>query len=292
MMMNRKVVVIAALLFAFSGVVYAGCPGDQVSGWFYPTGTRNIGSYLGWHGVNTGFSGVHLAQDIDADENDSVCAISDGVVMIARTDVSYYGGASNCTSSSVNPTSGAGVVIRHTSSGGEQFDVLYAHLKNLSVSTGDVVAGGSKIGEVRNYTWCGDRMDHLHFALAAPRRADSNYAGSGSADVWAGYGTADKGFVDPFPYLTIRKPGSPSCLGSVCGDAVVYHGKLRTAQTVRFGLEMISVTDVGWRPFTERCEEAKQYFYLAKSNPTSQKFMAMPAPSSICADVVQACFAQ
>ena len=107
MMMNRKVVVIAALLFAFSGVVYAGCPGDQVSGWFYPTGTRNIGSYLGWHGVNTGFSGVHLAQDVDADENDSVCAISDGVVMIARTDVSYYGGASNCTSSSVNPTSGA-----------------------------------------------------------------------------------------------------------------------------------------------------------------------------------------
>ncbi|MGB2791188.1 MAG: CHAP domain-containing protein [Candidatus Moraniibacteriota bacterium] len=82
------------------------------------------------------------------------------------------------------------------------------------------------------------------------------------------------------------------CLGMVCGDAALYRVKLKTAQMVRFGLEMISVTDVGWRPLTERCEEAQQYFYLAKSSPTSQKFMAMPAPSSICANVVQACFAQ
>lgn len=82
------------------------------------------------------------------------------------------------------------------------------------------------------------------------------------------------------------------CLGTVCGDAALYRVKLKTAQMVRFGLEMISVTDVGWRPLTERCEEAQQYFYLAKSSPTSQKFMAMPAPSSICANVVQACFAQ
>lgn len=90
----------------------------------------------------------------------------------------------------------------------------------------------------------------------------------------------------------IGKGESPACIGSVCGDAVLYHAKLKTAQTVRFGLEMISVTDVGWRPLTERCEEAQQYFYLAKSSPASQKFMAMPAPNSICANVVQACFAQ
>ncbi len=98
--------------------------------------------------------------------------------------------------------------------------------------------------------------------------------------------------TDPVAFIKSNKSVSSTCLGTLCGDAVVYHGKLRTARTVRFGLETVSTTDVGWRPLAERCEDAQQYFYLTKLNPASQKFNAVPAPSSICADVVPACFAQ
>ena len=101
-----------------------------------------------------------------------------------------------------------------------------------------------------------------------------------------------------YPVLGFIYPKNPPvtsgsvCLGTVCGDAALYRAKLQTSQTVRFGTNTVSVTEVGWRPLVDQCEKAQQYFYLTKSNPTSQKYTAVPAPSSICASVVPACFAQ
>mgnify|MGYP000997266049 FL=1 len=82
------------------------------------------------------------------------------------------------------------------------------------------------------------------------------------------------------------------CLGTLCGDAALYRAKLQTTQAVRFGTNTVSVTEVGWRPLVDQCEKAQQYFYLTKSSSTSQKYAAVPAPSSICASVIPACFAQ
>lgn len=275
-------IIAACLCLCFSNIVVgSGCPGEEMStGWCYPTGTHETGGYLGWHGINPDpryvNDGPHLAQDIKATEGNPVFAIADGIILISRTNVSGYGGTSP----------GGGMIIRHKTKDGE-IDVLYAHVKNMTSKLG--VIKGQHIADVGPYI---GGSQHIHFAIAAPKRDNSNYLGTGTAVVWDGYANNDEGFVNPFDFLAKNQPASSTCLGSVCGDAVVYHGKLRTAQAVRFGLETVSVTDVGWRPFVDRCEDAQQYFYMTKLNPASPKFNAVPAPSSICANVVQACFAQ
>lgn len=194
----RFLLFVVFLLFS-SAVFASDCPGEQMStGWCYPTGTDDTGEYLGWHGIGD-FSGRHLAQDIKGSENDSVYAIADGRVMIARNDVSNYGGSRDCTLGDPNGTQvpGGGMIIRHVTGDGREFDALYAHLKEMEFSAGTYVKKGQRIGKLRNYTWCGARQDHLHFGIAYPKRADNTYKGSGSSDMWAGYGETDRGFVCP-----------------------------------------------------------------------------------------------
>ncbi|MGB4833662.1 MAG: CARDB domain-containing protein [Candidatus Moraniibacteriota bacterium] len=163
------------------------------SGWCWPTGTSNLGNYLGWHGLNTSnFPGEkHLAKDIDAEENDPVYAIADGRVLIRRTDVSGYGGVRK---------SGGGMVIRHTAEDGTTFDVLYAHLKDMTVK--DTVEYGEIIAEIGPYPYAdGTRHDHLHFGVSYPSRDDSSYRGRGTDPIWDGYGVNDEGFYDPLLFL-------------------------------------------------------------------------------------------
>lgn len=202
-----KVQMLFGLLFF--GIVHtslaAQCPGDKmINGWCWPTKTSNIGNYLGWHGYNPGFSGNHLAQDIDADEGDDVYSIADnGTVVKSRNDVRYYGGATNCNSDgSGDSIPGGGVVIRYVDSNDRSFDVLYAHLKSVYVSDGEIVNSNTKIGKIRNYTWCGNRMDHLHFGIRFPANDDDNR--------WAGYGNTNKGFVDPINFLNTHYPNNNS----------------------------------------------------------------------------------
>lgn len=125
--------------------VFAACTGSPMSkGWCWPLAMSSWDSALGWHGYNPHFSGSgnHLAKDIMASEGSSVYAVSRGIVLIVRTNVSNYGGSTCNPSASI---SGAGIVIRHYTSNGKSADVLYAHLKNVSVRKGDVVEAGATI---------------------------------------------------------------------------------------------------------------------------------------------------
>jgi hypothetical protein len=169
------------------------CPEAMPTGWCLPTGTSKLGNYLGWHGTNPYFPGkYHLAKDVDADEGDNVYAIADGTVLIKRADVAGYGGEGK---------SGGGMIVRHTAADGTTFDVLYAHLKDMtykaSVEYGDVIA---KVGP---YPYAdGSRHDHLHFAVSYPVRDSGFYQGSRGKDpIWSGYGATDNGFKDPLRFL-------------------------------------------------------------------------------------------
>lgn len=95
------------------------------------------------------------------------------------------------------------------------------------------------------------------------------------------------GFI--YPKQPAAKPSS-GCLGTTCGDAVLFRGKLSSPKLVRFGASLYSVTDVGWLPLTKSCESATQRFYLIpKYLGNDALFRAVPAPSDICAYVIPMC---
>lgn len=239
-MLWKFVVALFAVLCPW-GAAYAGCPVQTMStGWCWPVTPGTL--QLGWHGPNSSFSGQHLAQDIKASEGTSVYAIARGVVKAARTDVSYYGGAQNPGCPNGTSISGAGVIIRHAASNGQGFDVLYAHMKNLTVSVGDEVGAGQKIGEIRNYTWCGTVMNHLHFGVEYPARTQAQI--DSQADIWAGYGTSDRGFVNPLLFLQSVYPAACNASSVTCS--------------------MKKVGNVAWFPAVTDCTKASQWYFVTR----------------------------
>ena len=227
----------------YSGSVFAGpCPGETMpNGWCWPTGTSSIGNYLGYNKSNPYYNNRrHLAQDIDADEGDPVYAIADGVVLYVRNDVGGYGGLKNCRPNHADSIPGAGVIIQHTALGGEngqEFITLYAHLKNVHV--GSTVKAGEKIGEIRNYTACGSRMDHLHFGIRFPFRDDSHR--------WAGYESGGDyyGFVNPINFLNTHHPKR------------LFFEKEELKVASFPGAE-----NIAWYPRDKECDEAERWFKL------------------------------
>lgn len=142
-------------------------------------------------------------------------------------------------------------------------------------------------------------VNHANWAPTEPYTDKKKHFNSPVKDVSGGkwtrvtlYGGSPH---DVLGFIYPKNPPTSSgsiCLGTVCGDALLYHAKLRAARMVLFGLDSVSVTDVGWRPLVDKCEEAQQYFYLIKDRWGSSKFRAVVAPNTICADVVKACFQQ
>lgn len=239
---------LSAAIILFSQLAQAECPGGTMNtGWCWPTlkgeWTTN---YLGWHGSNESFAGTHLAKDIAAVEGDPIYAFGYGIVLIVRDDVNFYGGAT-CPAMSIK---GGGVIVRHYTLAGMPVDVLYAHLKDIQVKRGDVVTPGSVIAKIRNYTWCGSRMDHLHLGAAYPARDLSRYDGSGTSDVWAGYGTSDRGFVNPVDFFASNSAGNKvySCNPSTERCLFRVNGP------------------IGWYPPVSDCELASQWFNMATVN--------------------------
>lgn len=249
----------------------ADCPGGTMStGWCWPTGAGTWTSYGQWHAYNTDFpsQGNHLAKDIDADEDDSVYAMGYGVVLITRTDVGNYGGAT-CDGKSVT---GAGIVIRHYTSSGNAVDVLYAHLKNLLVQRGSVVAPGTVIGKIRNYTWCNDRKDHLHLGVVYPARNLVAYDKGGTGDVWAGYGTTDRGFVNPVDFF--------EATSNTAGSKIYGCNPSKERCLLRIS------GSIGWYPPVDDCQQATQWYNMATVN--SEKTAVGSTTKSACP---LACFA-
>ncbi len=229
----------------------AECVGGTMStGWCWPTDAGAWTSYGQWHAYNADFpsQGNHLAKDIDATEEDLVYAMGYGVVLITRTDVGFYGGAT-CDNKSIT---GAGAVIRHYTSTGKAVDVLYAHLKDLLVQRGSVVVPGTIVGKIRKYTWCNDRKDHLHLGVVYPARNLAAYDRGGTGDVWAGYGTTDRGFVNPVNFFE--------------GDSNKAGSKIYACDPSKERCLLRINGPVGWYPPVDDCQQASQWFSVATVN--------------------------
>ena len=243
-------------------------------GWCWPTNAGDWTNDLSWHGLNPGFDGLHLAKDIDANEGDPVYAVDYGVVLVTKSDVGFYGGATNCRvvdgKDVVDKITGAGVVIRHYTSTGQVVDVLYAHLKELTVKKGDVIVPGTIIGKIRNYTWCGSRMDHLHLGVAFPGRDLSVYERS-SINFWAGYNkVSDLGFMDPVVFFSANSKG----------------GKIYSCNPSKERCLFRANGPIGWYPPVNDCQQASQWFNLATVN--GEKIAVGSTTKSACPQVCYA----
>jgi len=186
----------------FVGNVLASCI-EVSSGWCYPTGTSNLGNYLGFSEQNPDFNNWrHLAKDVEASHYDSVFAIGDGYVVYVNPYQSNYGG--------VNGESGGVVIIRHLTSDDVYLDVLYGHLENILVSTWDPISAGQEIGKINNYQCSSGACPHLHFSVGYSETVNNGETWSlqiqGYSSLTFGINDVVSGIFNPFPYLAENAP--------------------------------------------------------------------------------------
>lgn len=154
---------------------------EMGSGWYYPTGTDDLGTYLGWLGYNPGW-GYHLAKDIKpAAGGRPVYSIGSGEI-ISSGEHTGYGCNGSCT--------GGCVLARYRSANGTWFTVLYGHLDNYRG------VGAVQAGQIVGYSLPDWNPPHLHFAVHPGYDPASN--------PWRGYTSSPSnlyGFVEPLGYL-------------------------------------------------------------------------------------------
>ncbi|UZN00578.1 M23 family metallopeptidase [Lysinibacillus sp. MHQ-1] len=138
------------------------------------------GIYTSLYGMRSG--SMHYGVDIaNSSSNVPVHASSAGVINKA------VGGCSNNGSIGNTCNGGYGnyVIVRH-SIDGKTYDTLYAHLQSISVSVGQTVNQGDKIGVMGNSG--SSTGQHVHFEIYEKARVSQSEA------------------VDPMPYLNGDKP--------------------------------------------------------------------------------------
>lgn len=139
----------AAFRATASGVTASVSKGTN--GWYWPTGTNDVGSMGGWMDYRSSNKSWHLAKDIGAPYGSPVYAAADGVVFSAYSNLDGYG-----------PGGGPGgaIVILFRREDGAYFKALYGHLNGLKYKTGQAVKAGAVIGYVNNTS-----PNHVHFGI-------------------------------------------------------------------------------------------------------------------------------
>ena len=93
-------------------------------------------------------------------------------------------------------------------------------------------------------------MNHLHFGVVFSARDLSAYNAIGSSDVWVGYGTSDRGFVDPVGFFAANTRG----------------GKIYSCNPSKERCLLKINGSVAWYPPVDDCQQASQWFNMATVN--------------------------
>jgi murein DD-endopeptidase MepM/ murein hydrolase activator NlpD len=160
------------------------------TGFYYPTGTSNLGNYAGWLAQPPDYFDdyYHIGKDIVASEGAAVYAISNGTVI----GISSGGWGTN----------NKGVFIRHTLADGSQFVALYGHVRTNKV-VNDAVQAGVQFATIGPYS-----PTHLHFGIHPGSNMPPAPYGMLPLPVTPPY----NGWVDPINWITTRSPsGAFSC---------------------------------------------------------------------------------
>jgi murein DD-endopeptidase MepM/ murein hydrolase activator NlpD len=164
------------------------CANAKSDGFDYPAGAPNANNYYNAQGFgewNSRFSGYHLGEDWnkkcggDCDLGDTLSSISGGTV-ISKKNLKTWGNI---------------VIMRHDL-GNLVIDSMYAHLKDVNVSEGELINRGKAVGTVGK----GENNifpAHLHFEIR-----DNLTVGAGT-----GYGSfKPKGWQEPTAFINYHRP--------------------------------------------------------------------------------------
>lgn len=174
------------LLLCATSAVYA--IDQTATGFYYPTGTSNIGSYSGWllaYPEYPYYNKYHIGADIDADAPDPVYAIADGeVIGISSGPTSGWGDGN------------VGLFIKHQLADGSWFVALYGHVRT-TLSVTNQVSGGDQIATIGPLS-----TEHLHFGIHPGASMPSDPYGMLPLPVTSPY----NGWVDPINWITTYGP--------------------------------------------------------------------------------------
>jgi PKD repeat protein len=161
------------------------------TGFFYPTGTSNLGAYAGWlasscNGNSDYLPGsYHIGHDFQANVGDSVYVIAAGTVEYISPNGWGLGNK--------------GILVRHQLSNGNYFLALYGHVQS-NVNIGDQLSAAQVIGTIG--PWSGG--NHLHFGIFPGVNYPSNHLGLMECSSWPD----TNGFVDPIEWINTHTPFS------------------------------------------------------------------------------------
>jgi hypothetical protein len=131
----------------------------------------------------------HIGQDIEANVEDNVYAISDGLVRY----ISHGGWG----------TDNVGIFVKHKLNDGTEFLALYGHIRS-SVKVGDDIDGGKSFATIGPF----GNEPHLHFGIhsgtSLPPSSSSEKIGWGRMGIKHWPNT--NGFVDPLAWITTKIP--------------------------------------------------------------------------------------
>ena len=176
-----------------------------LNGWFWPTGTSNVGTMSGWMDYRSWNRSWHLAKDIGAPYRSPVYALTDGVVFAAYSNLDGYG-----------PGGGPGgaMVVLFRREDGAYFKALYGHLYGLKYSKGQAVRAGAVLGYVNDSS-----PNHLHFGIhpgaALPTDPEHNPFRGHTYDKSKTYG-----WTDPIAFLVAHTPWVPPVPAALGAPAV------------------------------------------------------------------------
>ena len=217
MKVTRFFMLFFVLFFSYFSLLFA--KDKMGSGWYWPTDRTEWGTALSFKSYNDDYasSGLHVAKDIMSSEGEAVYSMGGGVLIFAGNNVSYYGGAKNCVYNnagdliSSQSIDGGVVIIRTATNNDSSIDILYGHLNvsqeiinwyNASrVNNNPVfIYSGKQIGIIRDYTFCGKTMNHLHLSIRKSQIAD-NVSISYGYKITAKEGYLPSSLIDFYGYM-------------------------------------------------------------------------------------------
>lgn len=212
----RRLVVlslIAVLGLTLASVIRGQSIEKTSTGFFWPTGTSNLGGFAGWLANNCDWDLpdtylgdlYHIGRDIEAAVDDPVYAVADGRVM----SLSRNGwGATNI-----------GVLVEHQTIDGVSFLAVYGHVQS-QVKIGDKLEAGQFLATIGPFS-----PPHLHFGIKRDTSLRVPYGRLPCPD--EGPITETNDFVDPINWIQVRVPltgaqgaSSPPSPPNDAGDGV------------------------------------------------------------------------
>jgi len=195
-------VIVFAVLIQFVSLVSAS-PTFTDTGFRYPTDNQGPYTYTGWlaggPGMPSYFKGYyHIGQDIEANVDDTVYPISDGEIIY----ISVNGWNKN------EGDNNYGIVVKHTLNTGENFLVVYGHVRpintNLRYSKSGVVKSAVPVSKETAFATIGPygSVPHLHLGILPTTKYPSTNWGMMPLNKWPN----TNGFVDPINWITTKTP--------------------------------------------------------------------------------------